>query len=87
MRPSRVVSWPLIALLRTKLTLVQNFGFSGMSSCRTFTLLGMLVPGASALLNFLESRKYSRSRHSRLSSIFCPSICTTLLLSRSPIFN
>ena len=40
----------LTTFLRTKLTSVQNFGFSGMSSCGMFTLLGIWVLGKSALL-------------------------------------
>jgi hypothetical protein len=48
----------LKAILRTKLTWVQNSGFSVMSSCGTLTLLGMLVTAASALLTLLEKLEH-----------------------------
>jgi hypothetical protein len=64
MRNSLVVSWSLITVLGTKLTWVQNSGFSVTSSCRTLTLLGILTKAVSALLILPESRNYSRSRRS-----------------------
>jgi hypothetical protein len=63
-RNSLVVSCPLMTILGTKLTWVQNSGFSVTSSCRTLTLLGILAIAVSALLILLESRNYSRSRRS-----------------------
>jgi hypothetical protein len=64
MTNSLVVSWPLMTILGTKLTWIQNSGFSATSSCRTLTLLGILAIAVSALLILLESRNYSRSRRS-----------------------
>jgi hypothetical protein len=60
MSNSLVVSWPLITILGTKLTWVQNSGFSVTSSCGTLTLLGMLVMAASALLTLLKVDLRSR---------------------------
>ena len=53
LRNSLVVSWPLMTILETQLTRVQNSGFSVTSSCRTLTLVGMLVMAASALPTLL----------------------------------
>ena len=46
----------------TTLTSVKTFGFSEMFSCRTLTVLGILVTAASVLLTLFESWYYSRSR-------------------------
>jgi hypothetical protein len=59
LRSSLVVSGPLITILGTKLTWVQNSGFSVTSSCKTLTLLGMLVTAASALLTLLEKLEHT----------------------------
>ena len=48
-----------------KLTFVQNFGFSVMFFCRTFTLLGMSVTSPLALLTFFKTWNHSRSRQGR----------------------
>ena len=61
-RNSLVVSWPLMMVLGSKLTWVQNSGFSVMSSYGTLTLLGILTKAVSALLILPESRNYLRSR-------------------------
>jgi hypothetical protein len=49
------INWPIIASMLIKLTFLQHFGFLAMFSCRTFTVLGMLVTRALALLTLFES--------------------------------
>jgi hypothetical protein len=44
----------------SKLTWIQNSGFSVTSSCKTLTLLGILTKAVSALLILPESRNYFR---------------------------
>jgi hypothetical protein len=64
LRNSLVVNRSLITILGTKLTCVQNSGFSVTSSWGTLTLLGMLAVPVSALPILLESQNGLRSRWS-----------------------
>jgi hypothetical protein len=62
---SLVVSWRLTTNnLGTKLTCVQNSGFSVTSSCKTPTPLGMLAVSVSVLLTLLATPNDLRSRRS-----------------------
>lgn len=67
----RAVSWPLIFCLEDNMTSVQHFSFSATFSCRTFTLLGMLVACSSALLILRKIWKYSHSHRVRVLRVAC----------------